>query len=210
MKRTFLSLTRCQATPAGLFLAVAVFIGGPAYAQNLLNNPSFESPLGPDNWTVVYKYGGPGDLSIADRSTFAAHGNYGTGFGAHLRSVHDGVYHAYFSQIVSNLTPGASYTLSGYMKYWEYTFELNSKFGVYFEAVGGLGTNSSIDCVAMDDANLKTNTIFRLYSVTNTAKADGTFEVRLHLKRNFSAVTCCDKLYYINGMWDDMSLTLTP
>jgi hypothetical protein len=210
MKSTFQSLTRCQTATAGLLLAVAIFVASSTNAQNLLRNPDFESPLGPDNWTVAYQYGGPGDLSIADRTIYAARGPWGGGgFGAHFRSVHDGLVHAYFTQTVTNLTPGTSYILSGYMKYWEYTFELNEKFNVWFDAVGGQGTNQTPSITVMDDANLKTNTIFRLYSVTNTADANGQIEVRLHMADNGTTV-CCDKLYYRNGMWDDMSLTLAP
>jgi hypothetical protein len=193
---------------ASAFSLALVLLGCDAVrAQNLLRNPGFESPLGPDNWSVVYAYGGPSDLSIADRSTFASRG--GGNYGAHLRSIHDGLYHAYFSQTVTNLTPGASYIVSGYMKYWEYTFELNSKFDVYFEAVGGQGTNSTPNITAMDDSNLKTNAVYRLYSVTNTATVNGKIEVRLQINRH-GTITCCDKLYYVNAMWDDMSLALKP
>jgi hypothetical protein len=61
----------------------------------------------------------------------------------------------------------------------------------------------------MDDSNLKTNAVYRLYSVTNTATVNGKIEVRLHINRH-GTITCCDKLYYVNAMWDDMSLTLKP
>ena len=206
MKSTFQSLTRYPVALQELLVGVVLFGAVSIQAQNLLQNGDFEQPLGPTNWTVVYPYGGPGDMSIVDRTTFSAR-NYGSGFGGHIRSVHDGNCEVYLSQTVSNLAPG-NYTLSGYMKYWEYTFELNDKFDVYFEAVGGQGTNKSPNITAMDDANLKTNSDYHLYSVTNTPDANGRIEVRLRM--NQRTTTCCDKLYYKNAMWDDMSLTLTP
>jgi hypothetical protein len=95
------------------------------------------------------------------------------------------------------------------MKYWEFTFELNDKFDVYFEAVGGQGTNST-PSITIGDGGDKTNSRYHLdpYSVTNTPDANGRIEVRLRM--NQRTTTCCDKLYYKNAMWDDMSLTLTP
>ena len=213
MRTRLLPLSSCRMAAQALLAGLAVLASGSLCAQNLLKNPDFEAPIDPagspgtNNWTVVYGYGGPSDLSIADRSTFAsrAPGH----FGVHLRSIHDGLFHAYFKQVVSGLSPGARYTLSGYMKYWEFTFELNKKFDVYFEAVGGQGTTSTPSITAMDNPDLKTNAVYRLYSVTNTANAQGQIEVRLHLNRT-GTTACCDKLYYINGMWDDMSLTLAP
>jgi hypothetical protein len=213
MRSQFLSSSRCQVAARVLLAGLAALVCGSLSAQNLLKNPGFESPIEPpgsagtNNWTVVYVYGGPSDLSIADRSTFASRGS--GGFGAHLRSIHDGLFHAYFKQTVSGLTPGARYALSGYMRYWEFTFELNKKFDVYFESLGGQGTTATPSITAMDDPNLKTNAVYRVYSVTNTADARGQIEVRLHLNR-YATTVCCDKLYYINGLWDDMSLTLTP
>jgi hypothetical protein len=207
MKNKLLSCSGCQVAILGPLLAFTSLIGGLVSAQNLLSNPDFESPLGSNNWTVVYAYGGPSDFSIADRSAFASHTS-GSGFGAHLRGTHDGLAHAYFTQTVTNLTPGASYTLSGYMKYWEGTFELNGKFDVYFEAIGGQGTFSSPNITAIDDPNAKTLATYHLYSVTNTADANGKIEVRLQMV--LRTTVCCDKLYYKNAAWDDMSLTLTP
>jgi len=218
MKRNFVSLSHCHLAAGALCSVAALIIGFSAGAQNLLINGDFESPLEP-NWTVVYgtdntnappynAYGGPGDFAIADRTTFASR-TAGVGMGAHLRVNNDGQMHAYFKQVVASLTPGASYTLSGWMKYYQGGFSLNHKVKIYFEEVGGLGTNSTIDISANDDPDNQTNLVYHQYFVTNTADANGQIEVRLHLNKVEETI-CCDKQYIFNGLWDDMALTPTP
>jgi hypothetical protein len=217
MKRKFAPPYPCHLAVRALCSIAVLLIGFSACAQNLLINGDFESPLG-TNWTVVYgtdntssppfnAYGGPGDFAIAERTTFASRS--AGGMGAHLRSNNDGQMHAYFKQAVSGLTPGASYTLSGWMKYYQAGFKLNQKVRIYFQAVGGLGTNSTMDISANDDPDNQTNLVYHLYFVTNTADANGRIEVRLHLDK-IEETICCDKQYIFNGLWDDMALTLTP
>jgi hypothetical protein len=216
-KKPLVSPFQCRSAAGVLCLIAALLLGFSACAQNLLINGDFESPLAP-NWTVVYgtdntnvppyyAYGGPGDFSIAGRTTFARH-NAG-GMGAHLRSNNDGTMHAYFKQVVSGLTPGVSYTLSGWMKYYQAGFKLNDHFKVYFQAVGALGTNSTIDISTTDNPEDQANLTYHQYFVTNTADANGRIEVRLHLDKYVESV-CCDKAYIFNAMWDDMALTPTP
>jgi len=217
MKRKLVLPSHYHLAAGALCSIATLLIGFSACAQNLLINGDFEFPLG-TNWTVVYgtdntsappyqAYGGPGDFAIADRTTFASRS--AGGMGAHLRSNNDGQMHAYFKQAVSGLTPGANYTLSGWMKYYQAGFKLNHKVRIYFEAVGGLGTNSTIDISANDDPDNQTNLVYHQYFVTNTADAGGRIEVRLHLDK-IEETICCDKQYIFNGLWDDMVLTLTP
>jgi hypothetical protein len=117
--------------------------------------------------------------------------------------------HAYLAQTVSGLPPGTNYTLGGWMRYYESNFEMNGKFDVYMEAIGGLGSTST-PSITVGDGEFKTNASYRQYFLTQTADSNGQIEVRLHLKK-YGVTSNADglKLYIFNGCWDDMSLTLT-
>jgi hypothetical protein len=114
MKKTFLPSFRCPPLAGGLLLGLACLLGPSARAQNLLKNGNFESPFPvadpTSGWALVYVDGGPGDFAVAGQTTEASAG--GGGRGAQFRAATWNFAHAYFKQVVTNLTPGAVYTLN--------------------------------------------------------------------------------------------------
>ena len=71
----------CARAAAGLLLGAALFVGGPAGAQNLLKNGDFEAPFPVANstagWAVVFPGGADGDFAdwaIAGRTKAASRG----------------------------------------------------------------------------------------------------------------------------------------
>jgi hypothetical protein len=222
--KTFLR-SRPQAA-APLLLGLALLVPPPAAAQNFVRNPDFEEPLGPDNWTVEYAAVtggnviaanrptncGPNDFLIKGR-TCIAHRNLGVPssgtwdgaptywnkFGAHLMPNHTWVCHAYFKQVVTNLTPGASYTISA----WMTQFGKTTKADVYLEALGGLGARRTVSVV--NDA--KNNPAgWQPYAVTNTADANGQIEVRLHMNKNMTDVSSLWSYREINAFFDHVAV----
>jgi len=193
-----------------LLLAFAVLLSASASAQNLLKNASFENPIDPPgssgttNWALVYAYGGPGDFAYADRTTEA---NYpgdstypGGTMGAAFRPNHCYFMHAYHKQIVTGLTPGGSYTLSGYMhKGYD-----NDKLNVYIAMFGGADGSTVVSNTATGDRTK--------YFMTNIASAGGQIEVRVGLRlQEFSAWGDEDpKFVKSEGWFDVFSLTPTP
>ncbi len=208
MKNKFLPSSRYQLAARGLLLSCAWLLLASASAQNLLRNPGFESPLDPwdplglsggkTNWTVVYASGGPGDFAMKDRSRAAARS--GGSLGAHLRPATEWWCHAYFTQTVSNLAANASYVFSGWInKPWL----ANAKCHLYMEMLGGpAGTTS----VVSPDVGA---TGWAQYSVTNTASAAGTLEVRLHMNKEQTPIKQAGlALYDVFDAWfDDFTLT---
>jgi hypothetical protein len=187
----------------GLLLGLGLMIARPASAQNLLNNPGFEVPIATNtsvltNWSVKYTVGGPDDFCIRDRSTFANHSGL---FGAHFRPVTEGTMHAYLTQYAVGLTPGANYVVSGWMMNTWQSGATGGKINIYIESIGGLGSVSTPICTSATAA-------WTFYSVTNTAKANTTLEVRLHYdKPNDTVITDNKGLNLCSGCWDDISLT---
>jgi hypothetical protein len=179
-------------------------------AQNLLKNASFENPIDPEgssgttNWTVVYAYGGPGDFAYADRTSEACWPDdptYPGGvWGAAFRINHDSYSHAYHKQIITGLTPGASYKLSGYM---HCGFD-NAKFDVYIAMLGGAGGTAVV-------SNRATDTRTK-YVMVNTASTSGQIEVRVGLnkKDTFVSEVGDAKFTKSTGWFDVFSLTPTP
>ncbi len=232
MKKGLLkSFPRRIALPA-LLLGVALFLNQSAEAQNLLRNGDFEQPLGPTNWTVGYLHGGPDDWEIKGRNRGgSAHG--GTFFGGYFRPITLKLAHAYFTQTVTNLTPNHLYTVSGSMRedWWRdrdpdtglYDPDgdgRRSKFLVYIEVIGGLGTPTP-------DGRASTNAVnqsppsgppagfpdcliyacgdWSEYSVQQTPDANRKIEVRLHYyKVDFATY---DKTWTSAASYDDISLT---
>jgi hypothetical protein len=196
----FQSWCRCRAAILTLVPMFALLAGLSASAQNLLNNPGFESPLSSNDWTVVYVNCGPPDIFPADRSTFKA--NSGS-FGAQLSASHDGISHAYFKQTVSGLLPGTNYVVSGWLA-WYLNYNQTVKYDVYLEAVGGQGSTNSPSASA--DWGPSNDDSFHKYTVTQTADSNGKIEVRLHMD-HFLTSGCCDHIWEHNGFFDDISLT---
>jgi hypothetical protein len=184
-------------------LLLGLMIVGSASAQNLLNNPGFEAPIATStsvltNWSVKYSGCLPEDFCIRDRSTFANHA--GT-FGGHFRPVTEGTMHAYFTQYAVGLTPGDTYVVSGWMmNTWE-SGATGGKINIFIETIGGLGSVSTPTCTSASST-------WTFYSVTNTAKANTTLEVRLHYDKPSNTVITDNKgLNNASGCWDDISVT---
>jgi hypothetical protein len=180
---------------------------------------------------VGYIRGGPPDFEIQDRTTAAANHGDGWGhgdFGAHLRPFHNKLAHAYFTQTVTNLTPGHVYTLTGQMKedWWSdppsgspYDPNGDGKrdaFLVYIEVLGGLGTPTSggrCSIIATNPAPAYTNADVAIYATSSwcnyraqqTPDTNRSIEVRLHLDKLSWELT-----YYLlvmNAYFEDLSLT---
>ena len=184
----------------GLLFGFGFLICGSASAQNLLGNPSFESPLGPaaTNWTIKYVHGGPDDFAIKDRTTSAATNRPAqyNDRGLHFRPSNEKLMHAYATQTISGLQAGHSYSISG--RVWGESPGFNGASGiyrVYFEAIGGQGTARS------PDAPVDPGSSRAIYTITQTPDADGKIEVRLHMDK-FSWCNY-DKCVVINGYFDD-------
>jgi len=214
MKIVSLFSFRYQLAARGLLLGCAWLLVAPASAQNLLKNGDFEAPLDPwdptglsggkTNWTLAYPSGGPGTFAMKDRSTESSRQGAKNGHGVHLRPTTENWCHAYFTQTVSNLIANAQYVVSG----WVNTSYDNNKLHIFIETLGG---PAGITSVATPDIK-PTNPVWMEYSVTNTASAAGTLEVRLHLgKQAMSTILPGVAKYYLcDARFDDLSLTLAP
>jgi hypothetical protein len=216
VQNTILRYGRLQicVTAAGwVVLGVALLLGGAASGQNLLRNADFESPLSTNDWVVQLSapgipstnaYGGPGDFAIADRTTEGS--RIAGGYGAHFRSRTDWTTRAYFSQTVSNLTPGVTYHLSGYMKV---TYDDTNKFHAYIEAVGGSGDPTGDGRFTLRTVDAITGSTQSQYFLDQTADANGRIEVRLRwvkLAMTPGAISY-PKFVQYSAYFDDFSLT---
>jgi hypothetical protein len=200
-------LRSCPYRPAagGLFLGLAFFLCVSAGAQELLKNGNFEAPFpGSDpttNWTLVYVDGGPSDFGIAGQSTEASRANGGRG--AQLRANNWNYAHAYFKQIVTNLTAGATYTLNiQKMKAAFQNYVDNGKLKVYAAMISDSSSN-----VVFGDG-----TIVGPYSLMITAGPSQQIELQLHVAKSAFPADVADdfKSSKSSGWFDDFSLTLTP
>jgi hypothetical protein len=172
-----------------IIAALTMATGGQATAGDLVTNPGFENPIDPA-WTIEYVFGGPSDFLVKDRATVAAHtGDYGLYF----RNMHDGTMHAYARQVVTGLTPSASYTVSAWMKHiWDQA----DVYDVYVEALGGEPSQRSPT----------STTAYSYYTLIQTADSGGNVEIRLHFDK-FSDTT---DYAVAEGYFDDVSLTQVP
>jgi len=207
-------LPRYQIVTQGLLLGLALLIAGSASAQNLLKNPSFNDPIDPvgsagtTNWTTYYVYGTAADFACHDRTTVAARNFSQVGLagamGAHFRPVTEGAMHGYFKQVVTGLQPGASYLISGWMySTWQWGTD-NGKYLVYMYVKGGLGdVMTPYAGPGGDDLR----PVFTYYTLTNTARANGTMEIQLHADKR---ETFTPKADTCNACFDDISVTLVP
>jgi hypothetical protein len=201
---------RCQVTAQGLLLGFALLTAGLSSAQNFVKNPDFEEELGPDNWTIVYApvlnstlvngngaIGGSNDFLVAGRSTMAHKdmvpgawdGNYiqstdntdcWSKFGGHFAPNHSWVMHAYFKQVVTNLTPGASYSVSAWMtQFGDHTDAAQ----IYMQVLGGAAGNISRQTPYVTDNAQNNPAGWKMYAVTNTASSSGQLEIQLHYNK---------------------------
>ena len=208
MKNTFLPPSVYEPAIRGLWLGLVLCIAASAGAQNLLKNGDFESPFPVANpmtgWAVVYAGGYEGDVgdwAIAGQ-TLAASRTAG-GHGAHLRPNNWGTVRAYFKQVVTNLTPGASYTLTiqRMRANTDYADGLVAQ-RIYMSAVSGAASNVVF-------GNSLSN---GPHSLTITCDASGQIEVQLqNYKRWMSNENAEDMKHAKASAWfDDISLIPTP
>jgi hypothetical protein len=205
MKNHDLRLARSPLAAGGLFLGLTLLLCAPAGAQELLKNGNFEAPFPGTNpytnWTLVYVDGGPGDFAIAGQTTEA--GLKLGGRGAHLRPNSWNFSHAYFRQVVTNLTPGASYTLNiqkmkaGFQNYVD-----SGKLKVYAAMISDSISNAVSGNAASNGP----------YSLVITAGQSGTIDVQLHMAKGAMSNESPEdpKHMKCSGWFDDFSLTLTP
>lgn len=133
--------------------------------------------------------------------------NYWNKTGARFQPNHNWGMHAYFKQVVTNLTPGASYSISA----WITQFGRTDKADVYMQAIGGLGSLRTVNVTA----NAKNNpAAWQSYALTNTADSNGRIEVQLHMNK---AMSSSDWVYLeVNAFFDHVAVvpvgqpTLTP
>jgi hypothetical protein len=214
MKSKLCLSSRCQFAAQGLLLGIGLLVCATASAQNFVRNPDFELPLGPDNWTVEYTAVlnggangptncGPWDFMIAGRTTMAHKDvnpgcwdgedktgtNYWSKFGGHFAPNHSWMMHAYFKQVVTNLTPNASYACSAWMGFWGGDYL--SKVNIYLEAIGGpTGLISRTAPYPVGNVqNVENNAAgWQKDGGANTASPSGKIELRLHFNK-FSSIS---------------------
>jgi len=228
MKSEFLSFLFNRTVVKAFLLEALFLLPVSAGAQNLLKNYNFEQTMGPTNWTVGYLFGGQSDFEIKTRirgGSMYAQGSATKFFGACFRPLTLKLAHAYFSQTVSNLTPGHVYQFWGNMRedWWKAPDDaLREKMLVYMEVIGGQGTplgDGRFSLIATNDftdsgGNTDTNIdapytyatgIWRPFLTQQTPDADGRIEVRLHYNKVGYAIY--DKTWTSAAYYDDIYLT---
>ena len=204
---------RCGRALWVLVPVVALAAAGACQGQNYVVNPDFEQPLGTNNWTVVYVYGGPSDFSIHDRTTIAhkdkipgtwdGHPNFLDVYGAEFQPYHDGKMHAYFKQTVQGLLRGSNYVVSCWMTQFDSLY--TNKVQVYMEALGGPAGTTSRATPNVYKACNNNPSAWTMYSVTNTASNSGQIEVRLHFNKDKWTSL---QWHYIRAYYDHVSVML--
>jgi hypothetical protein len=201
MKSKFQSFWRGDIAVLVLAVGFAISSGFPASAANPVVNGNFENALvfgGTTNWEVVYVAGCPGDFAVKGRITEARNGP--TGYGGSLRPLNDGLIHAYFKQTVSGLTANGVYAITNWMCFpGDPDDAWHPKIHIFMETVGGLGS------VATDDV---TNNSYQQFVLTNTAKANGEIEIRLHFNKDGYTGGLPPKWNYMHSWYDDVSMGL--
>jgi hypothetical protein len=211
-----------------LLVGIGLLICGPANAQNLLKNGDFEQRLGATNWTVHYLFGGESDFEIQNRIRGASRYPQGSAtrfFGGCFRPLTVKLAHAFFSQTVTNLTPGHVYQFEGSMRedWWKSAAEpLTNKLMVFMEIIGGQGTplpDGRFSMIATNDftdsdgnANTDINPPYTLatgywrpYYTQQVPDTNGRIEVRMHYNKVDFAIY--DKTWTSAAYFDDIYLT---
>jgi hypothetical protein len=210
MKNRFPIPFRYHPATGGLFLGLVLLVCASASAQELLKNGSFESPFPVSDptagWAIVFPGGTDGDYAdwaIAGQTKAAS--RVSGGHGAHLRPNNSGTIHAYFKQVVTNLTPGAVYTLNiqRMRSNFKYTDEGSPPLQKVYAAMISGSSSNAVHGYSTNNGP---------YSLTITCDASGQIEVQLHnWKRYMSNEGAEDMKHAKCSAWfDDFSLTLTP
>jgi len=201
---------RYQPAAGGWLLGLLVLLGVCAGGQELLKNGNFESPFPVSDptagWAVVFPGGPDGDYAdwaIAGQTLAAS--RVSGGHGAHLRPNNSGTIHAYFKQVVTNLTPGAVYTLNiqRMRSNFKYTDEGPPPLQKVYAAMVSGSSSNAVHGYSTNNGP---------YSLTITCDASGQIEVQLHnWKRYMSNESAEDMKHAKCSAWfDDFSLTQTP
>jgi hypothetical protein len=206
MKNKLFPSSRYRPSAGGLLLALAFLLCASASAQNLLKNGNFESPFPVSDqtagWALVYVDGGPGDFALAGQTTEASAG--GGGRGAQFRAKTWNSAHAYFNQVVTNLTEGAVYTLNilKMRSAFKYTDDSPSTQKVYTSMISGSSSNAV--------HGYSTNT--GPYSLSITCGASRQIEVQLHMSKDAMSADVSEHFKSSRCMawFDEFSLTLAP
>ncbi len=207
MKNIFPPSFRYRLAAGGFFLGLALLLCASASAQELLKNGDFEAPFPVSDptagWALVYADGGPDDFAIAGQSTEAS--RCCSGHGAHIRPNSWNYAHAYFTQVVTNLTESASYTLNiQKMKAgFKYADEGPSPIlKVYASMTSGPSSNA----VHGYSTNIGP------YSLVMACSATRQIEVQLHMWKRWMSNESAEDMKHTkcSGWFDDFSLTLTP
>jgi len=159
-----------------LAVAAALTTAGQVSA-NYITNPGFEDPIGSE-WTFTRVSGTATKWSSGVSSTSVHSGakSYGMSFGpvAELGE-------AYVSQVVSGLTPGVSYDISGWINLnWRAT-----KATAFIQVLGGG------DPVQAPVEGGNTDNTWQEWALAQTADSSGNLTVRLYLDKR--ATTTADK-----------------
>ncbi len=198
----------------GFLLGLALLLCASVNAQNLLKNGNFSDPFPVSNptsgWAVVYVDGGPGDFGVAGQTTEASAGGTigiatGGGRGAQFRAATWNFAHAYFKQVVTNLTPGAVYTLNivKMKSAFKYTDEGPPPLQqVYTSMISGSSSNAV--------HGYSTNT--GPYSLSITCSASGQIELQLHMSKRAMTDDVAEdfKSSKCIAWFDEFSLTQNP
>jgi len=210
MKNRFPVSFRYQRAGEGLFLGLILLACATVSGQDLLKNGNFESPFPVDDptagWAIVFPGGYDGDVgdwAIAGRTMAAS--RLAGGHGAHLRPNNWGTIQAYFRQVVTNLTPGAVYTLDiqKMRSNFKYTDEGPPAIQKVYAALVSGSSSNAVHGYSTGNGP---------YSLTITCDVSGQIEVQLHnWKRYMSNEGAEDMKHAKCSAWfDDFSLTLTP
>lgn len=228
MKRKLLTLPRLKPVTSRLLPGLVLLLCVSAGAQNLLKNGDFEQPLGPTNWTVKYLFGGTNEFEIQDRIRGASMYSQASAtkfFGGCFRPKTLKLGHAYFTQTVTNLTPGHVYHYVGNMRedWWKTPDDaLRNKFLVFMEVIGGQGnplpdgrfsmiaTNNFTDSSGNADTNIDApytyaTGIWRPFYAQQTPDANRKIEIRIHYNKIDFAIY--DKTWTSAAEYDDIWLT---
>jgi hypothetical protein len=174
-----------------------------------VRNPDFEQPLGLDNWQIVYVgASSESDFYLHGRTTLAHRdrifgtweGNY---FGLHFRPYTDNLMEAYATQTVSNLTAGATYTVTAWMTQFEPDQVLKSD--VYMQAIGGTTASTPYIYGYTHIPGGGDTNGWRGHSVNVTANSSGQIEVRLRYKKS-SLTSGAKWISAIDAFYDHVSV----
>ncbi len=194
-----------------LGFGLMVLLCGSAAAQNLLKNGGFESPFPVADptagWAIVFPGGASGDYAdwaIAGQTKAASRTS--SGHGAHLRPNNWGTVHAYFTQVVTNLTPGAVYRLD--IERMRSNFKYTDEGGatalqkVYAAMISGISSNAV--------HGYSTNN--GPHSLTITCAISGRIEVQLHNYKRYMTNEGAEDMKHAkcSAWFDDISLTRVP